>query len=212
MDFDFDQTDTTWFDQVLTDAANKWAESEESRAEHFGELRAVGELAFRDKLLSEKSEKSGKSEKFFWVTVNPKPGILLPVLKASVEKMVSKKWIERYAYVYEISESGHEHAHALIKGPCEPARARKELSSSCNKICNTTIPACFKFVVIDEALAREKLDYMLGKKKKKKLKGVELTKTWREDNNLQEIYCNEGLPILLDPRESDSGSPHTDIG
>lgn len=212
MDFDFDQMDMTWFDQVFTDVVNKWAELEESCVEHFGEFCVVGEFVFRDKLFLEKLEKSGKSEKFFWVIVNLKSGILFPVLKASVEKMVLKKWIERYVYVYEIFESGHEHAHAFIKGLCESVCVCKELLLSCNKICNIMILVCFKFVVIDEVLVCEKFDYMLGKKKKKKFKGVELMKIWCEDNNFQEIYCNEGLFILLDFWESDSGFFYMDIG
>lgn len=203
---EWDKILTEGFDQTYEDfqtAAQLWAESENIKNHSIGEARAVQELAFRDAIISVKSEKVGKSERFFWITVNPRPGTTLPELMKVQEKMISKKWIQSYAYVYENTDKGHIHTHTLIKAEYEPARARKELASTAKAICDVANVHIFKFVILDIEAAKQKLDYMLGKKQPKKLDNVELTKQWRKDNDLKEIYFfnNEGLNILLDPRK-----------
>lgn len=188
-------------DGWISEAAAKWAEKEKEKNQAIGEARAEQELAFRDAIVSKKSEKIGKSEKFFWITVNPKKEVKLPQLMKAIEKMYSKKWISCYAYVYENTAGGHIHSHGLIKATYESARARKELGNSVKDICDISNVHCFKFVELDEEKAIQKMQYMLGKKKPKKLSDVELTKKWREENHLKEIYSSEVPPILLEPRE-----------
>lgn len=187
---DFD--DFSYFEsQEVQDAVKNWAETEKNKNQGIGEARAVQEIAFRDAIISEKSEKIGKSEKFFWVTVNPKTDVDLKTLIKCQQKMINKKWIDVYSYVYETTTNNHIHTHTLIKAQYEPARARKELASSVKDICDITNVHCFKFVVLDAEKAAQKLKYMLGEKKDSKLESVELTKKWREDNLLKEIYSSE---------------------
>lgn len=188
-------------DGLISRLAQEASESETFRNEMIGKARAQQELAFRDAIVSEKAEKIGKSERFFWITVNPRSEITLPELVKSVTKMYGKKWIEAYAYVYETTSNDHIHSHGLIKATYEPARARKELASSVSKICLTSNPHCFKFVILDEEKANQKLNYMLGKKQSKKAHDVEKTKKWREENDLRDIYTSEGPHTLLDPRD-----------
>lgn len=184
-------------DEVISLRAKEWAESRKIKNETIGEDRAQQELAFRDYLVSEKSEKKGKSEKFFWVTINPKPGVELPTIIRSVSKMYKKKWIDCYAYVYENTEKGHIHSHGLIKCKYESARARKELCNSVKDICDVHNVHCFKFVILDKEKAYQKMVYMCGQKKSEKMANVKLTEEWREKEMIKPIYTSDELPILL---------------
>lgn len=197
-----DHLDEMSFDEILSKAAIRWAEMRKNRNEIIGEDRAEQELAFREKIVSEKSEKLGKSEKYFWITVNPRLNVTLPQLIRTVQKAYKKKWIQNYAYVYETTKNNHNHSHGLVKATYESARARKEFANSFKDICDVHNVHCFKFVVLTEEQALEKYNYMLGKKKLSKLEDVDLTKKWREENLLKDIYYSEGPLILLGPSET----------
>lgn len=196
------------FGKFISDIVERWSENHKNELQQIGEDRAVTELSFRDAIISQKSEKIGKSEKYFWVTVNPIKGTSLQSIVTQTRKMYSKKWIESYAYVYETTKDNHIHTHGLIKANYEAARARKELANSVAKICNTANTHCFKFVILDRQKAVQKMSYILGQKQSKKLENVELTKKWREEEMLKEMYESEERPILLVPREtSDNVDP-----
>lgn len=203
-DIDINGLDYEILSEWLSDQAKRWAENRKFELESIGEDRAVTELAFRDAIVSEKSEKVGKSEKWFWVTVNPVKGTSLAKIVRAVSKMYQKKWIEQYAYVFENTPDGHIHSHGLIKAKYEAARARKELSNSVKDICNIVIPNCFKFVILDSEKAKQKMSYILGHKQSKKMDNVEFTQKWRKEEMLKEIYENEERPILLVPRERET--------
>lgn len=192
------------YDEVISYRAKDWAESRKIKNETIGEDRAQQELAFRDYLVSEKSEKIGKSEKFFWITVNPRLEVDLPTLVKTVQKAYKKKWAQNHAYVFETTRNNHIHSHGLVKANYEAARARKEFANSFKDICDITNVHCFKFVILDEAKAKQKLEYMFGNKKDSKKEDVELTIAWRKENHLEDIYLSEGPLILLDPRNQDS--------
>lgn len=190
--------------QVISESAKKWAENRKSQNQTIGEDRAEQEVAFRDAIISQKSEKIGKSEKFFWVTVNPRKDVELPKLITTVSKMYKKKWIQNYFYVYETTKNNHNHSHGLIKAKYESARARKELGNSVKDICDISNVHCFKFVELTEEKAKQKLLYMLGQKKTQKLDDVQLTQEWREKEHLKPYYSSEVPPILLEPREKET--------
>lgn len=187
----------------MSRVAKEWSEKEKSKNQSIGESRAVQEIAFRDYLVSERSEKSGKTGKFFWITVNPKSDVQLEALMKGTEKIVSKTWIQSYAYVYENTVSNHIHSHILLKADYETARARKETANSVKHICETSNVHCFKFVILDEDKAKQKLSYMMGLKAPKKLENVDLTREWRKTVGLEEIYLSEVPLILLEPRKED---------
>lgn len=186
-------------------AAQRWAESEKYKNQRIGEARAEQEIAFRDAIVSAKSEKIGKKEKFFWITVNPDPAKIEgnPVLFfTTIHKMYKKKWIDKYAYVFETTSGSHIHSHGLIKATYETARARKELAATVAKLCNISNTHCFKFVILTEEQAKEKMEYMLGRKQSSKLDDVAITVKWRLEQDLQPIYTNEELiPNLVSSSE-----------
>lgn len=187
--------------EYISECAQAWAETEKAKNQTIGESRCEQELAFRAAMDSEKSEKIGKSEKWIWLTINPKPEITLPKFITTIQKLYQKRWIDQYAYVYETTENNHFHSHGLIKCFYEPARARKELANTVKDITTITNHHCFKFVILDSDKAAQKMNYMLGFKKPSKMSGVEITKKWREEEMLKSIYENEERPILLVPRE-----------
>lgn len=181
-------------ENLISARAAQWAESEKYKNQNIGEARAIQELAFRDAIVSAKSEKIGKKEKFFWVTVNPDPSKIAgnpDLFFTTIHKMYRKKWIDKYAYVFETTKGSHIHSHGLIKASYETARARKELATTVAKLCNISNVHCFKFVILTEEQAKEKMEYMLGKKQSSKLDDVEITIKWRLENDLQPIYTNE---------------------
>lgn len=196
--------DLDLLEEYWQECAERWAESENSKNQSIGEARCVQELAFRAAMDSEKSEKTGKPEKWIWITINPKPEVKLPEFVRTISKMYNKSWIDQYAYVYETTENNHFHSHGLIKTFYEPARARKELANTVKNITTITNHHCFKFVILDQTKAAQKMSYMLGSKKQSKMAGVKLTHQWRKDEMLKEIYENEERPILLVPREKPS--------
>ena len=71
------------------------------------------------------------------------------------------------------------------------ARARKEIANTAKQICDVSNVAIYKFVILNEDQAREKIHYMLGKKKVKKLHNVKITEEWRKKENLKQIYSSE---------------------
>lgn len=184
-------------DHIITEATKRWAESEKNRNQSIGESRAEQELAFREFLTTVKTEKLGKSEKFLWITVNPKKGIDLATFMLAIKKAYSKKWMDRWAYIFENTANDHIHSHGLVRTTYEFSRAKKEIGNSIKHLCDITNPHCYKVVAVSEEVAQEKMLYMLGKKKLAKLADVELTRKWREENNISEIYTSEVAPILL---------------
>lgn len=185
-------------DEIISLRALEWAESEKIKNQTIGEARAVQELAFRDAILSEKDKKFGKSEKYYWITINPKPGTTLDQVKTLTKKAFSKKWIQAYAYVLENTVNNHIHSHGLIKANYEFARTRKEIGNTVRTICDITNTHCLKVVLIDEELAKQKIAYMMGHKQPSKKENVELTEKWRTENNIEKIYLSTSPLILLD--------------
>lgn len=205
MDIDSDTgVDLEYFQEIISEAAERWSENRKNELQTIGEDRAVMELAFRDAIVSEKSEKIGKSEKWFWVTVNPVNGTKLTDIIKATQKMYSKTWINQYAYVYENTPTGHIHTHGLIQATYEASRARKELGNSVKNLCNIANTHCFKFVVLDKQKAAQKMSYILGNKQSKKMDNVKFTLEWRQQEMLKEMYENEERPILLVPREKET--------
>lgn len=195
-------------DEIITNAANRWEENHKNQNQINGENRAESELAFRDKIVSVKSEKIGKSEKYLWITVNPIKGTELQRIIRCIQKMYQKKWIDKFAYVYETTEQNHMHSHGLIKATYEYKRAYKELSNSVKDICNVSNTHCFKCIAVPEDVAMQKMEYMLGKKKLTKLKGVDITTEWRTKEMLKPIYNSKEPLTLLGSSETENLPTH----
>lgn len=186
--------DDPYFKNLLLDLIKEEENRKKIQNNKTGVDLAHIELARRTELQSVKSEKAGKSVKYLWVTVNPKPETTLPDLTKSIHKMYSKKWIQGSAYVFENTDNNHIHSHGLIKCTYEYARAIRELKSSVEKICNTNNSHCFNVALVTEEIAKQKYEYMKGQKQESKMDNVNLTTTWREINQIKPLY--EPLTLL----------------
>jgi len=194
-DWDNDQA----FQKFLMDEIHDYWETEDLKAWIEGRAQGQRELARREHLTNEKSEKLGKTAKIYWITVNPKHDITTEEMTKSIHKMYSKKWVKNSYYIFEVSEKKHQHSHGIIVSDYEYKRAIKELASSVKGICDTDNGRCFQVRVIDSSNAQQKMDYMVGKKATNKLEGVRLSKLWREENLIADYYGNPH--ILLDSLE-----------
>lgn len=197
--------DDPYFKNLLSDLIKQEENRKKIQNERTGIDLAHIELARRQELQTVKSEKSGKSVKYLWITVNPKPQTPLPALIKSIHKMYSKKWIQGSAYVFETTNKEHNHSHGLIKCQYEYARAIKELKSTVEKICDTNNSHCFNVALVSEEIARQKYQYLKGLKQEKKQENVNLTINWRQENKIKPLY--EPLTLLGSEVNNSDSSP-----
>lgn len=188
-------------DKFIFELVEAHAETEKLANRSRGWNAGESELSRRNFLDSQKEEKMGKGEKYFWITVNCKPDVDLSVFVETIHKMYSKKWIENFFYVFEIGgENQNKHCHGLIKATYQLSRAKKELGNSVKDLCNINISSCFYFACVKtEDVALEKISYMLGQKCQDKVPHFEESKIWRAENNLNEFYA--GGSYLVSPPE-----------
>lgn len=163
----------------------------------------------QDKLISEALhqlhlKKTQSSSTHVLLTINAKEEITLELFKQKINKLTKKKWFTDYLIAFEqrgesLSTLGQGlHAHVLFARTIEPARTRKEISSTMKSICDTTISSCLNFKWIKEkdnnTQCLKVINYLLGiKKDSAKCKKVTMDGIFRTQNN---------LPTLLHPTDS----------
>jgi len=145
------------------------------------------------------SEKNLMREKtpYIFITINPNPHILLQEFIGIMNKMMSKPWIENYLYVYEQrgedeGESGKGfHFHAIIEKPTNKSYAHilREMSSSANKVCDSSVSNFFNIKNISKEEKERKIIYLTGRKAdvSKHLK-QDIDIIFRTNNNLKSFY------------------------
>lgn len=143
-----------------------------------------------------------KDKPFLFVTVNPQPKFNFLELKKKVEKCISKKWIDRYAYTFEQRSeipgtySGF-HSHMIIQFN------DKKLSEAKREIINT-----FKTMVGNEKaidIRVKKLEFLEDKERyiqghkddPDKLAKALNDRKFREDYDLDLVYSNYPYKIFL---------------
>jgi len=132
---------------------------------------------------------------YMLLTINPRPDVSLAQLKKVVEKIVSKKTITHYAYVYEVrkKDSGL-HCHMLLKYTDKPYSFQRGLKNTAKHICTVNHKEIFNMKYIEEDHVPEKISYFLGNKKDSKKAGVIDTVAYRKAQNLETMY--ESSPPL----------------
>lgn len=132
---------------------------------------------------------------FLMVTINPRPDVILNDLKKSILKFVSKKSVIQYFYVYEVrNEDGGLHCHVILKYEIKPYDFKRSAKNTFKNICDSSNPSCLNFRFIEEELLDSKINYLLGNKRERKLKGVEHSIAYRKKYNLEDYY--ESSPPL----------------
>lgn len=151
-------------------------------------------------MLEEEADRLTTKSPFWFLTINPRQDVSLSLLKKKVKKMVSKKCIISYAYVYEVRKYEEKdykglHCHILLEQKDKPYNFKRGCKSTFKDICDFNNPHILNFKNIkDMEMLKEKYEYIKGNKKTKKLKGVQLSKEFRKLNNLQDMY-NSSPPL-----------------
>lgn len=140
-------------------------------------------------LLEKQADQITSKPPYMFITVNPKLDTPLSLLKKKVEKFVSKVSVKKYYYVYEVrKENEGLHCHMLVEYSIRPYDFKRGAKSTFKNICDVNNPHCLNFKFIEENILPDKIDYMNGKKKDKKLAGVEFSVAYRKANNLLPSY------------------------
>jgi len=120
-----------------------------------------------------KSAEIKENSKYYWICVNPNTAIVpLSMFVNKMEKMMSKKWITNYLYVYEQrgedeGEAGKGyHFHAIIEKPSNKSYTHifREISNSVNAVCDSSNFNYFVFSAISEEEKERKIVYITGRK------------------------------------------------
>lgn len=132
---------------------------------------------------------------FMLVTVNPRNNVSLKDFKKKIEKIVKKKSVLTYAYVYEVRRKDEGlHSHILLEYDDKPYNFKRGIKNTVKNICDSDNPHCLNFKFVEEQHLNSKLQYLLGNKKDSKMKGVSDSEVFRTENKLDAIY--ESCPPL----------------
>lgn len=117
------------------------------------------------------AKKTESSSTHILLTVNVKPEVTLEMMVKKINKMTKKKWINDYIIAIEqraelSADLGTGlHFHAIIPRSIEPARARKELKSTFNSVCDTSNVHCMNMRWLKEKELPKVIKYLQGQKK-----------------------------------------------
>lgn len=149
----------------------------------------------------QKLEEIKQNSKYVFITINPNAFITLLDFIHKIDKMMSKKWITNYLYVYEqrgetIAELGKGfHFHCILEKPKTKKYSEmiRELSNSANAVCDSSNFHFFNIKSISEEECQRKIIYITGRKadQEKHLK-QDMDIHWRVENNLKSFY-NVGI-------------------
>jgi len=144
-----------------------------------------------------KQNEINENSQYFFLTINPKPSVALGEFIKVINKLMSKKWLDNYLYVYEqrgedLSELGKGfHFHLIFKKPKTLCYRHilRELSNSSKSLCDTSNPGVFNLKSISEEEKERKIVYITGRKADdaKHLK-QDMDIIWRQNNNLLSHY------------------------
>jgi len=157
-----------------------------------------------DKTMTRQFLANSTKSPYLLLTINPKPGVTFEQLDKVVKKLVKKKTIKHWEYVYEVRAEEQKgeytglHCHILLEYHDKPFNFKRGVKSTCKNICNVAVSSILNFKFIPMEHVPDKHNYLLGDKKDAKLEGVNLTNEWRELNNIDAIYeSNPPLPCRV---------------
>ena len=139
-----------------------------------------------------------------FITINPRPDVLLEEFMKAMNKFKSKVWIEDYIYVYEQrgiteEESGKGfHAHFLLWKPDNKKSHEviRETKNTFKNICSIDNPSILNIKNCKDEDIEKRKNYMLGHKNadidpSKQVK-QEIDLIWRNRNNIENCYQKKG--------------------
>ena len=140
--------------------------------------------------------KTKSQDQYYFITICPHQDIEIKQLQKCMEKVLKKKWITKYIYVYEQRQHENDqpffgiHTHMIVqrndhKKKCEVIR---EIFSSCESICGSKQSIDVKLINTPYDLDVN-INYILGQKSTpEKRAKQEIDKIFREQNGLQKFY------------------------
>jgi len=136
----------------------------------------------------------------YWLTINPAPTVTLDEFKKITSKCFTKKWLQKFVYVYEqrgttIDDIHGFHLHAIIYKPLTKkySQFKSEITNTLSGLCDLSNINYFQFVgIYDETQLLIKYNYILGTKvstdhNRKDLK-QKIDPFFREQNALSRYY------------------------
>jgi len=152
-------------------------------------------------ITAHKLEEIRQNSKYIFLTINPNSQIILTDFINKINKMMSKKWITNYLYVYEqrgetLEELGKGfHFHLILEKPkTKPYNHLvRELANSANSVCDTSNFHFFNLKSISEEECQRKILYITASKADvEKHKKQEMDIIFRQKFNLKSFY-NVGI-------------------
>ncbi|AXQ66265.1 MAG: putative replication initiation protein [Circoviridae sp.] len=159
------------------------------------------EKGLKDKLREKIARENNNG--WVWITVNPAPKHDLKTVIKHIEKQVKRKCFLSAKWVYE--QRGHDkktmgkglHVHILAKRTLtyKPCKIKENLKNGFKKLCNTKNPNLLDIQFIGDNWAKDKEEYILGKKTGTAQDGTEKHKKqdydiiYRIKNNLKPSYA-----------------------
>ena len=138
---------------------------------------------------------------YVFLSINPNPLITLKVFINTITKMMTKRWIQNYLYVYEQHGEDEEecgknfHFKAIIEKPVNKSynHILRELTSTANKVCDSNSPEFFNIKRISTKDCRiSVVDLTETKVYEENNQKQAINIIWRQQNNLKKYY-NVGI-------------------
>lgn len=137
-------------------------------------------------------------KEWYFLTVNPKPDITLTEFMKTIEKALSKKWLNYYIMVIEQRGENEQelgkgfHTHIIFNKGIKHCKVVTEMSNTFKKMCDTSNYHLFNLKSIGEEEKKRKVEYILGTKADdaKHLK-QQMDIIFRQRNKLKSYYILE---------------------
>lgn len=168
------------------------------------------------RLMLEQYKTNSTKSPYWLITINPKPGTELEDLDKVVAKILRKKTIQSFAFVYEIRKKEDDiytglHCHILVYQTLPSHDFKRGVQNTCKHICQSKNPNILNFKNVPEDAVQQKIEYLLGNKTDKKELGVALTMEWREANEIPPILESDPplpcrvtqTPLLIEHPDSE---------
>jgi len=160
---------------------------------------------YNSKLEIVSTRKVVKQYTHLFITINPPPTLKLDIFINTINKTLSKNWIDGYIYVIEQRGENEEdlgkgfHTHVLIKllTHKKQSEINREIKNTWKKILDIDNYHILNIKYIDDAEQKRKQGYILGTKKdvikhvKQKMDII-----YRQKNNLRKYYF---LNYIIEP-------------
>ena len=150
--------------------------------------------------------KKEEKDPYWWITINPKPNIVLKDIKYKIESFVKRKIVANYIYVYEQrgtcprSCGSGIHLHVLIKKNKKtmPTVFKRDIKNSFKSITDVNNKSIFNVHACPKKYLKDKYTYMTSEKTgdKKDIK-QKYDLVFRKKNNLNKIYFDSLEPFGL---------------